>query len=217
MAAACSTSIHKRNEEPIGELHHAPKLSVRGPPTGHGDTQLLAKELAKPAVDLEGWHLEVLVKKLQYTSFEDQRLIITKDVLALGPPGGEFDEIIPFHEIDCFQDLSAPAKRGLAPPGVDTASWRGHHSLCSIATVPEGFNTGRVYIIAAEFPFAIAGQYQDQAPARSRPVPEAQGKAEFQTQTAFLACLRVLASEAKVRQQPKVCHTPEQLTLTTEP
>ena len=206
MAAACVVKKHNLKEVPV-ELQHVPTPpSGRADLTGHGDTQLVAKESAKPAVvDLEGWHLDVLVKKLQYTSFEDQRLIITKDVLALGPPGGEFDEIIPLHDVDCFQDLSAPARRGLAPPGVDTANWQGCHSLCSMATVPEGYNKGRVYIFAAEFPMAIAGQFKDQAPARSRPVPEAEGKAEFETQAAVLACLRVLASEAKVRKQPKMC------------
>jgi hypothetical protein len=40
---------------------------------------------SQPQVNWDGGHVEMIVRKLQSTSWEEQRMVLTQDVLALGP------------------------------------------------------------------------------------------------------------------------------------
>ena len=207
MTTACAAMAAKhKHAHKAAEVPEAFSAHGDTSKTATADTLSSLQLSAKPAVDIEGWHLELRVKKLQYTSFEEQRLVITKDVLALGPPdGGDvFDDIIPLDEIHRIVDLSSPAQRGFAPPGVASDAWELEHSICNVGTSPHGHNIGRSYLLALEFPAAITvSQGQDEAPPHSRAVPVAGEATVLETQAAFLSCLQALVRECVVRKQPK--------------
>ena len=65
---------------------------------------LVEKQFLLP--DLNGWHIFMQgVCKLHGRTYRNQRLVLTPDVLALGEPDGDWDEIIPLHEacvLNCY-------------------------------------------------------------------------------------------------------------------
>ena len=152
-------------------------------------------------VDLGGWYLELRVRKLQSTSLEQQRMVLTKDVIAFGPLGSSaFDDVIPLSELQRVHDLSEPGRGegswGVVPVGKYLQ--RCLPGMCAFMTVPGGFNGGRSYCISVEFPLQIAGKDGEGRPASSS-VPDV--GAVFETQAVMLKALEAVACEAKVRVQ----------------
>ena len=98
-----------------------------------GQRQTLDKQ--PPAVDLNGWYAGVVVTKLQSTSWEELRMVITSDVLVFGPAAeGGYDDVIPLNQIGRMQEISnnnggrAEGRRGPM------------RSICLIFTETEGYN-----------------------------------------------------------------------------
>ena len=57
------------------------------------------EDFDRPQVNLKGWHLFLEgVHKLQGRNFRLKRVVLTEEVLALGEPDGDWDDVIPLHE-----------------------------------------------------------------------------------------------------------------------
>jgi hypothetical protein len=146
-------------------------------------------------VDLEGWYLELSVRKLQSIMLEHQRMFVTKDVIAFGAPGEDrlkFHDVIPLSEVQHMHDCSEP--------GRSEGSWSEVPDMFILTTTPSGFNAGRSYCIAVEFPLQSTGKDGEGRPA-SKQVPGA--RAVVENQAALLKALEVLIRQAKIRTQSK--------------
>ena len=113
-----------------------------------GQRQTLDKQ--SPAVDLNGWYAGVVVTKLQSTSWEELRMVITPDVLVFGPAAeGGYDDVIPLDQIGRLQEISN--NNG----GRAEGRWGPMRSICLIFTEEEGYNLGRKYCISVDVPLNI--------------------------------------------------------------
>jgi hypothetical protein len=173
----------------------------------HGNGGLSAEEFAQarmhalrkppPPVDLHGWHAEAVVKKLQSTSWAELRMVITQDVIALGPAGGGgYDDVIPLHEVDRLLEQ----RSGGRAEGV--RGWSPLRNICMIFTVnlqgaEKGYNLGRKYCISADFPLQIQ---EGGAGGRIEGTEKHVDQGKICSCGDFVKWLHVLVSQAKVRQ-----------------
>ena len=148
-----------------------------------------------PAVELHGYYAEAVVQKLQSTSWKELRMVITPDVLALGPAvGGGYDDVIPLYEICGLRELSEG--------GREEGGWNPLKSICLIYTGPgvgmdgEGYNLGRKYCIASDFPMDI---HEGKAEERMRGIGQHVTDGKLHTCGDFVKFLQVLVSQAKAR------------------
>ena len=90
-----------------------------------------------PAVELHLYYAETVVKKLQSTSWAELRMVITPDVIALGPAeGGGYDDVIPLHEIDrLLAQRSGGREEGVR-------GWSPLRNTCIIFPGEQGYNLG---------------------------------------------------------------------------
>jgi len=149
----------------------------------------------QPQVNWNGWHVKMIVRKLQSTSWEEQLLVLTPDVLALGPVAGGHDEVIPLHEIDRLQE-----QRGA---GRVERGWSPARSICMLFTVDlqgaeKGYNLGRKYCISADFPLQIQ---EDGTGERIVGTEKHVADGKICSCGDFVKCLDVLVSKAKERHQ----------------
>jgi hypothetical protein len=156
-----------------------------------------ALDKSPPPVELHSWYAEVVVRKLQSTSWKELRMVITPDVLALGPAvGGGYDDVIPLYEIISL--------RVLLQDGRAEGGWNPLRSICLIYTGTGvgldagGYNLGRKYCIAADFPMDI---HEGKAGERMRRIGQhvTDGKLHIPTIGDFVKFLDVLVSQAKTR------------------
>ena len=143
-----------------------------------------------PAVDLKGWYAETVVKKLQSTSWEELRMVITPAVIALGPAaGGGYDDVIPLHELVSIHEGLEQRIQG---------GWSPLKNICMLFTVENGYNLGRKYFIAPDFPLQILeGGMGERIGGTGKHV----GDGKINSCGDFVKWLRVLASNAKQRHQ----------------
>jgi hypothetical protein len=157
-----------------------------------------------PPVELHPWYAEMVVKKLQSTSWEEVRMVITPDVIALGPvAGGGYDEVIPLCEVDRLLESR--------DPGRVEGGWSPLRSVLIIFTVnfqdaerlyplnpSSGYNLGRKYCISADFPLQIQeGGTGERIEGTAKHVEEGQ----ICSIGDFVELMRVLESKAKNRHQ----------------
>jgi hypothetical protein len=152
-----------------------------------------------PAVELHGYYAFAVVQKLQSTSWKELRMIITPDVLGLGPAEGEgYDDVIPLYEIDGLRELSEG--------GREEGGWNPLKSICLIYTGPgvsmvgEGYNLGRKYCIAADFPMDIQEAKTEE---RMQGIGQHVTDGKLHTCGDFVKFLEVLVSQAKTRHKPQ--------------
>ena len=106
-------------------------------------------------IDLQGWHLEFRVKRLEGTVFQEQRMVLTRDVLGFGQfgQGTEMDDVIPLREIESVKDLWHHNAACRAEGG-----WVLMDSMIGLKTIPGAYNLGRAYCISASFPLDVDGR-----------------------------------------------------------
>jgi hypothetical protein len=185
--------------------HHNENVRMRASGTGTGavvipagleeEAMLAAAAAVQVAkhVDLEGSYLEFSVRKLQSTSLKHQRMVMTRDLIAFGAPGGDaFDDVIPLSEIHRVHDCS--------DPGRSEGSWDVVPGMFVLTTAPSGVNSGRSYCLAAEFPLQSTGKNVEGRPALSL-VPDP--SAVVETQVALLRVMEALIREAQIRAKSK--------------
>lgn len=149
----------------------------------------MASMAPTPGVSTASWYLTMTVKRLFSTSFQDQQLIITRDVLAFEPlDGDELDDVIPLCEIEKVENLGN-VERG-------EGCWGTLHGLTAVSTMSTGYNMGRKYLISMHFPCAVGGQAWSAA--TQPPLVEHPGR-EFTNQGQFHECLTKLVWEARQR------------------
>jgi hypothetical protein len=165
-------------------------------PAGLEEEAMLAAAAAVQVakhVDLEGSYLEFSVRKLQSTSLEHQRMVVARDLIAFGAPGGDgFDDVIPLSEIHRVHDCS--------DPGRSEGSWDVVPGMFVLTTARSGVNSGRSYCIAAEFPLQNTGKNGEGRPASSF-FPDPGSVVE--TQVALHKVIEALIREAKIRAKSK--------------
>ncbi len=156
-----------------------------------GQRQALDKQ--PPAVDLSGWYAEAVVAKLQSTSWEELRMVITPDVLGLGPAAeGGYDDVIPLGEISCIRMQEISNDNG----GRAQGRWGPTRSISLIFTEAEGYNLGRKYCISVDVPLDI---HEGTAGARAAQIGQHVTDGKVHTCGDFVKFLNVLISQAKKR------------------
>ena len=104
-------------------------------------------------VDMSAGHLSLNVKRLISTAFDDTQLVITPEVLAMGPRGdGYFDEIIPFKDVDYITNVGGDEDGNVMRC---EGSWSRLFGLCAIYTKLNGHNRGRTYLLSIKFPCTV--------------------------------------------------------------
>ena len=116
-------------------------------------------------------------------------MVMTRDVIAFGAPGGDgFYDVIPLSEIHRVHDCS--------DPGRSEGSWDVVPGMFVLTTAPTGVNSGRSYCIAAEFPLQSTGKNGEGRPALSLVLDPG---AVVETQMALLKVMEALVREAQIR------------------
>lgn len=107
-------------------------------------------------VDTSGWHLELVVNKLQGTEYFRQRLIITADVIAMGNPtqhmfstslvtkNGKhtWDDVLPLHQVTSVREIEGKNKEA-----AEEEQAPDEQGLLGIYTEAGGHNKGRKYCV----------------------------------------------------------------------